>query len=140
MKKKLGLGLGIVALVALTVFGINQLMPKPEVGDKTIQLIVVDETNENEVILDKSFKTDAETLEAFLAEKTELKAEMETGAYGAFLNGMLDLTTTDMNAGPWWLYESENNALCLQAGYCPGVSEVTIYDGDVFTFKWTTSF
>ncbi|MGL5541419.1 MAG: DUF4430 domain-containing protein [Erysipelotrichaceae bacterium] len=140
MKKRIiSIGALLLLLVGV-VWGVNTFMPKAEKGAKEITLIVVDEMNDNEILLEKVFHTDAETLEQFLQEKTELNAVMEAGSFGTFLKGMLGKVSEDMNAGPWWLYESANNTMCQEAGYCPGVSEMLIYDQDEFTFKWTNRF
>ncbi len=141
MKKQNRILLGII-IGAVVVLGLLSLIkPAPTKGAKDITLTFVDEVNGGEVLDEILFNTDLETLEeVLLALDYHIDLEMEEGPYGAFINGLYGLETKNMDKGPWWLYESDTNQLCLDAGFCPGVSELMINDGDKFTFIWDASY
>ena len=69
----------------------------------------------------------------------ELSGE-KTDAFGRFIVGVDDYVTEDSAAGPWWLYDSETNPDCVSASYCSGIDQAPIYDKDLFTFTFTSSF
>ncbi len=141
MKKKLLLS-GVIVLVILGVIVfVNELMPKAKEGEKELQITIVDAMNEDEVLLDKVFYTDAETLYDFLLEEEELKTEFDmSGGFGAFIISMYGIEQGSMETGPWWLYSSETNETCKAAGYCPGVSSLVLELEDEFVFKYTDSY
>lgn len=139
MKKKLIISLSAVAVLALVVLGINQLMPKKVEGAKSITIVIRDDMTGTELFSDV-LHTDTETMYEFLVEKTQLKAVMDESQFGNFITSMMDVEQGDMSTGPWWLYESKNNESCLSAGMCPGVDALNLQDGDDFLFKLTNSF
>lgn len=138
MKKKIGWALAAVVVIVCVVIGSQYLAPKPHEGEKEIEIQVVDTTKDQEV-LKKTFYTDAKTLTEFLEETEELDVNIEQGEYGSLLNEICGLKQ-DMDQGPWFVFESENNTVCKEAGMCPAMDEVVIEDGDAFTFKLVSSF
>ena len=107
----------------------------------TLHVKVQDDVNNKELFNgDISIEGNVETLEDFLKQADELDAVMEDSGEYMTLMGMMGLETEDFNKGPWWLYESENNASCQAAGMCDAVNVLEIEDGDSFTFKFTSSF
>ncbi|MBE6107292.1 MAG: DUF4430 domain-containing protein [Erysipelotrichaceae bacterium] len=72
------------------------------------------------------------------AEKLQLMTEKK--AYGMQINGLMGVETTDWDKGPWWMYTSDNNESCVEAGYCLGASELEVADGDKFTFTFSTGY
>lgn len=139
MNKKIIGAIAAIVIVAGIVFGINSMMPKKEAGAKEISIVIVD-AMENKELYNGKVRTDTETLYELLVEKEELKAVFEDSSYGHYLVSLMDVEQGDINTGPWWLYESENNEACKSAGMCPGVDELFIKDADQFTFKRTNSF
>ncbi|SJZ34659.1 DUF4430 domain-containing protein [Anaerorhabdus furcosa] len=141
MKKKIIIALSIVAVILLAGFGFNQLMPKQEaqIGDKAINITVVDKVNDAE-LYSGTIHTDAETLGDALAEAEELKMKTEDSTYGRFIVSLCDVEQGPQESGPWWLYESTNNETCKSQGMCLGIDETMIKDGDDFTFNLVDSF
>ena len=80
----------------------------------------------------------AETLaDALEAAKGVIDVTMEDSEYGKYITGMLGLEQTD---SIFWVYESDNNKSCIDAGMCMGISDTIIEDGDNFVFKYTDTF
>lgn len=107
----------------------------------TLNITIKDEENNKELFNGEvSVEGTAETLADFLEKAEDLDVVMEDGQYGKTIMGMMGVETEDFNKGPWWLYESDNNESCTQAGYCDAASNLPIKDGDNFTFTYTSSF
>lgn len=138
MKKKIGWALAAVVVIVCVVIGSQYLAPKAHEGGKEIEIQVMDTTKDQEVFK-KTFYTDAKTLTEFLKETEELDVNIEQGEYGSLLNEICGLKQ-DMDRGPWFVFESENNTVCKEAGMCPAMDEVVIEDGDNFTFELISSF
>ena len=83
--------------------------------------------------------TTAETLADFLAAQDEFEVVLEEGDYGTMITSMCG-NAQDMDNGPWWVYDSDNNTQCTDAGFCDASSSLKIADGDNFTFDLTSSF
>ncbi len=135
MKKKLLVLCSIVVVLLTTMFIATQfLSPKSVEGAKEIEItVLVDETEE--ILFQGKVKTDATLLGELLDEVDELKMETEDSGFGRFIISLCDQQQGDIATGPWWLYDSKTNETCSQMGYCPGIDEVTIQDGDDFTFR-----
>lgn len=138
MKKnavRIGLAFLVLALSlgAYTIYQNSQL----EKGAKAIQIVIEDD-KEN-VLLDKTIHTDALTLGDLLDEMIEDKVLTitfegnKTDTYGRFITIINDFEAAQ--AGPWWIYSSDNNTECVAAGYCGGVDVNPIRDKDKFTFS-----
>lgn len=108
----------------------------------TLTVTIVDATTETQLF---SGEISAEgidlTLEDLLSANAEkLQLVSEDSAYGMQINGLMGVQTEDWSAGPWWMYSSENNASCAEAGFCTGASELKVADGDEFTFTFSTGY
>lgn len=101
-----------------------------------INITIIDEIN-NKELFKGSIETNYELLADALENNEELKVVMEDSEYGEYITSMMDVAATDTN---YWVYDSDNNDDCLEAGMCMGVSETTIEDGDNFVFTYTDTF
>lgn len=101
-----------------------------------INITIIDEIN-NKELFKGSIATNYELLADALENNEELKVVMEDSEYGKYITSMMDVAATDTN---YWVYDSDNNDDCLEAGMCMGVSETTIEDGDNFIFTYTDTF
>lgn len=107
----------------------------------TLHIKIQDEVNNKELYNgDVTVDGTVETLYDFLEKAEELQVVVEDGSYGKTLMGMMGVETQDFNKGPWWLFESENNDRCKEAGYCDAISSLKIEDGDDFTFRFTDQY
>lgn len=136
-----------VALIALLVviggyFAINSFMGGQS-GSKTI-IVTIKDDSVNKVLVDKkNYKTDAETLGAFLDQyKEEFQVEMETSDFGRFITGLKGIKTTDMKNGPWWMYahRSPSQNLNRKVGDAPGADALGLFDKDEVEFVFTNKF
>ncbi|MEG0076693.1 hypothetical protein [Anaerorhabdus sp.] len=141
MKKKIIIALSIAVVALLAIFGFNQLMPKQDaqVGEKALNIVVMD-TIENKELYNGTIHTDAETLGDALAEAKDVQMVTEDSSYGRFIVSLCGVEQGSQEAGPWWLYESDNNESCKAQGMCMGIDETMIKDGDNFTFNLVDSF
>ncbi len=132
-------------LSAFLIFAVSGCSKPASSGQKehvSIWLTIEDAMNQTQ-LFEGEITAEGEnlTLEDVLnanAEKLQLAAEKK--AYGMQINGLMGVETLDWNKGPWWLYTSENNASCVEAGYCLGASELEVADGDEFTFTFSTGY
>ena len=128
----------VLLLCGLFVFGaVGCSADESKPADQVTLHITVN--NEGKEIFNDDVTVDGEitTLEDFLKAADELDVEMEQDPkYGATIVSILDVETKDWNKGPWWLYESDNNEACKEAGMCPAASSLEIKDGDNFTFNF----
>lgn len=148
MKKTL-IRISIAAVIAaIAFFGLKGTLFATQAGAKEIQLIItVDEpTGTDKVVYDAKTRTDAETLGEYLDElqadgKLELTlAGAKTDPYGRYIVGINGILTEDSAKGPWWLFNSSTNKDCVAAGYCAGIDMAPIYDQDLFTFTFTSTY
>lgn len=113
--------------------------------EETIQInftIIDASAGEDEVLFDDAVVVSANcsTLADVIDEaKDTLNAVTEEGAYGMQIMGLMG-KECDWDKGPWWLYDSENNDSCVNAGYCDGASNLVVEDGDSFTFRLTSEY
>ncbi len=130
-------------LLVFILCGCTQNNPSSTGSSKvTLTVAIVDAVSETELF---SGEISAEgtdlTLEDVLSANAEkLQLVSEDSSYGMQINGLMGVETEDWNAGPWWLYSSDNNASCAEAGYCTGASELKVQDGDEFTFTFSTGY
>lgn len=136
-------------LVAVLVLGGVYLASRPETveGQKTLELHFYDnrEGDKQEVaslevqLVDKDnalFLGDA--IDKVNETNEDVAILLEGSDFGRFILGVNDLETENMEKGPWWGYTSENNAQCLEEGFCTGIDSLAIFDGDVFDFVFET--
>lgn len=103
----------------------------------TLHIIV---NNEKKEVFNKDVTVDGNvaSLEEFLEKADELDVVLTDSKYGKRLDGMLNIETKDWNKGPWWLYSSTTNKKCKENNMCPAISDLTIENGDEFTFEFTS--
>lgn len=138
MKKNL-LAAGALGLTMLS--GCAQNAPaeseaKPDGEEKTVHIEARDQAGET--VFDQDVKTTADNLTDVLKGSDELGAKLEDGQYGTTVMGLAGLETEDWNKGPWWTYESDNNAVCQEQSYCPAADDVLVEDGDNFVFTFSS--
>ncbi len=104
--------------------------------EKTVQIVAKDQ--DGQTVLDESVVTTADTLTGVLENSDALQAKLEEGQYGTMVMGLGGLETEDWNKGPWWTYESDNNAVCQEESYCPAADDVKVEDGDRFVFTFSS--
>lgn len=133
-------------LCALLLFSYSGCTQKEDASSDAeevkITIVIEDALTDTELF---SGTIDAEgddlTLEDVLnANADVLQLVSEKKAYGMQINGLMGLETEDWSKGPWWLFTSENNAGCVEAGYCLGASDVKVADGDIFVFSFSTGY
>ncbi|MFV0498465.1 MAG: hypothetical protein ACK5NF_00275 [Bacilli bacterium] len=146
LNKKILLAL-VVALVGTAVFiYIESLLPQTTTGEKTITISFVDEVSNPTITIFENleYQTNSLTLGQFLDEIKEdkdIKIGCTDSQYGRCIEGIGSLLSDFNNAeGPWILYSSQDNQSCLNVGYCPGIDELAINDGDNFQFTFTNTF
>jgi len=112
-----------------------------QVTETTTLNIVINNVDENVELFNGAVEVDGtfDTLEDFLVAQDQFEVSMETGEYGALITSMNGVSQDSAN-GPWWVYESDNNTQCVEAGYCDAASSLKITDGDNFIFNLTSSF
>lgn len=136
MSKKMKWIAAAIAILLLGALGIMQYTKGNSVpGMKHIILHIKGVEKNQTVELD----TESETLAEALKTQKELKAEIADGPYGAYLVS-LNGEKQNQNQGPWWVYESSNNEVCLSMEYCPALEQILIKDKDEFTFSLIDNF
>ena len=130
----------IIAIVALVVvigaatlgmqyFGVNK-------GDKEIQIKIV---ANGKTVYNETVDTDAEKLSQLLNEMKEdndIKYESQKSTYGTYIVGLGKdkLIKEDKSANKFWVFSSDNNKQCKEAGFCDAADALNIADGDSFVF------
>ncbi|MFV0480076.1 MAG: hypothetical protein ACK5LZ_05865 [Anaerorhabdus sp.] len=137
MKKKVVVLLSLVLVVLLVIVATIAMKPAKQTGAKVVFITVI---VEGEVLYDEKITSSEEILGELLDDTDELNMKVEESSFGRFIVELYNVEQGDAATGPWWMYESENNEVCLQLGYCPGIDEVTIQDGDQFTFELSSAY
>ena len=134
----------LCALLMLSAVGCTKNETKNDTPVETIHIhmTIVDTVSGTELFDDE---ISAEGTELTLADVLSANAEKlqlvsEDSAYGMQINGLMGVETENWSSGPWWMYTSENNESCLNAGYCTGASELPVADGDKFEFTFSTGY
>lgn len=109
---------------------------KTDAAEKTVHITAKDQ--DGQTVFDKDIKTTGRSLAEVLKGSDELNAKLEQGQYGTMIMGLDGLETEDWNKGPWWTYESDNNAVCKEESYCPAADDVLVEDGDNFVFTFSS--
>lgn len=124
----------IVLLCLICLFGCSK---KTNDNSISINIKIIDEINDEE-LFKGTLTTKATTLaDALESAKGVIDVTMVDSEYGKYITSVLGLEQTN---SIFWVYESDNNKSCLDAGMCMGVSETVIEDGDNFVFKYTDNF
>ena len=96
MKKKILIGLGIVAIAVLAIFGLQALLPSNEaqVGNKQLNIVVIDTTDGNKELFNDTIKTDAETLgdvhmEDIFKRYVVLNKDLKKLDHGGYMNQII---------------------------------------------------
>lgn len=149
MKKFLKYTLPIVFVVAALFF--IQDYFKPEVIEEqkviTLTFSIVDEdgTHQLESIDVGSIKEDELLTLGDVIDKVNRDHESvnfklsgsKDSEFGRFIEGINEYLTEDISTGPWWLYHSKTNEVCIAAGFCDGIDTQPVYDEDIFDFEFT---
>ena len=131
------------ALLIFSICGCTKNGVKDEtVGSVTITLTIEDTLNQKELFSGtvSAQGSDLTLADVLTANADKLQLVSEDSTWGMQINGLMGVETTDWDKGPWWLYTSENNASCVDAGYCTGASELKVADGDEFSFSFSTGY
>ena len=145
-KKSIWIGSAII-LSALLYVGLKPLLFPTQGGSKSVELtLTVDQAEGDDlIVLDKTYRTDAETLGDLLDEVSKEEniamqlAGAKTDSFGRYIVGIGQYVTTDSAVGPWWLINSTTNKECVEAGYCNGIDLQSVYDNDVFNLNFTST-
>lgn len=138
MKKKtkqIVVAMVLLAIVVVGIFVYRQV--GQDKGAKEITIIIKVDTKE---IYKDSIDTDAATLAALLKEMKEdkdIKLEYKNEAFGMYITGMgIDkLYKEDPKNNKYWIYTSNNNKQCVDAGFCDAADDLKIKDKDEFVFQ-----
>ncbi|MDF9824046.1 hypothetical protein M2475_000440 [Breznakia sp. PF5-3] len=106
-------------------------------GDKEIHIMI---KADGKTLYKESVDTDAGTLADLLKEleqEGEIKLDYEDQSYGMYIKGMgkNKLYKENPKANKYWVYSSENNKSCIEAGYCDAANALKITDQDYFVFE-----
>lgn len=131
----------IVPILVLAIVGTGTkvyLDSRKEEGFKDVEIII---EIDNDVIFEDNVSGDFEYVGDVLDKlvednKVEIDFEGEKDSeFGRFISGINEFKTLDMTKGPWWVYESPNNKLVLEAGFPEGIDLQIVFDGDTFIFN-----
>lgn len=141
MNKKLRLGLAFLALV-LVLVGVN--VYRSNIGDDSSKYIsIVIQDLDGTRVYEESVGTNAATLSELLIEmeaNDEIEFVYEDSDYGMYITGMgadtlIEASDSEQTA---WTFASDNNSVCVAAGWCPAASDLEIFDEDAFVFSLIT--
>lgn len=120
----------------LTAFFLVSKMNKPnvELGDKNIKIVIVDNTEK--VIYDETLDTDTEILGDLIDEINETKETftLEGTKDSEFGRYVSNIVGTELGSNEFWVFESENNEVCVAETMCPGIDALAIKNNDEFKF------
>lgn len=132
----------IATVIAALVFSgaylglIKMTTPELTVGEKKINIVVTD--RETKEVFNEDLDTDAELLGELIDEmNTEelILFILEGQADSEFGRFITDIGDVELEEGDFWVYDSENSQVCKDEGFCPGIDQLAIQDGDDFTFE-----
>lgn len=139
--KKTIISIVVAAAVFLGLyFGVKNLNEAKTVeGEKTINIVIMDKNDQE--IYNESIATDTLILGDLIDEVNENEDEdlfifdgEKDSEFGRFIS---EITLIELDEGEFWVYESDNNKVCLSEAFCPGVDMLAIEDGDNFSFNIT---
>lgn len=138
MKKTSIVIIAVVILLGVIAGRVFLTETSKETGAKEVSVKIVDQ-DEN-ILLDKTFNTDTETLEEFLIElkdNNDIALEYEDSTYGMYITGMgaEDVVSEDEAKSLYWMFTSDTNEDCVKNDrYCPAANETLIKDHDSYVF------
>lgn len=141
MDKKMKKSIFIRVIIVLALVGAYLLVSnlnKP-VGDDTSKTVILEIFNlDEESTYNEAIKTNAETLGELIDEVNEQKLKFNLSGdkdseFGRYIETIEDVE----NKSGFWVYESENNKMCLAEAFCPGIDALVIEDKDKFEFTIT---
>lgn len=134
-KKTIMISIILIVGLITTYFVVSNLnKPKTVVGDKNINIVIVD--SKEEVIYDETINTNSEILGDLLDEVNSdketfvLDGEKES-EFGRFVSAIKDV---QLESNEFWVYESDNNTVCIEEVMCPGIDFLAIEDLNNFKF------
>ena len=118
-------------------FGFNAFN-KPNVteGKKEIKIVILDK--DKDIAFEESFNTDAQLLGDLLDEVNKEEEDLfELGGSkeDEFGRMIIDTKVVETEEGEFWVYDSDNNRVCQEEGFCPGIDTLAIEDADNFSFN-----
>lgn len=120
----------------LTAFFLVSKINKPnvELGDKNIKIVIIDNTEK--VIYDETLDTDTEILGDLIDEINETKETftLEGTKDSEFGRYVSNIVGTELGSNEFWVFESENNEVCVAETMCPGIDALAIKNNDEFKF------
>lgn len=136
-KKTKSIIAALVVLVLLVggIYAYQNLGGDPK--DKTVEVII--KNAKGKEIFNEKVGTNAKKLSTLLKEMKKdkkIKLKYENSTYGMYITGMGSdkLISQDIEKGLYWMYTSDNNKSCVEAGYCDGADTLKIADKDTFVF------
>ncbi|NLC34321.1 MAG: hypothetical protein GX760_03545 [Erysipelothrix sp.] len=135
-RKTVGISLIFIIALIATYFIVKPLLnPADNDSDKTISIEIYDV--EQSLIYSEKHETNVNTLGLLLDEmnsETEMFS-LDGDASSEFGRYLSAIDAIELPANSFWVYESDNNKMCLSEAYCPGIDYLAIEDEDVFVFK-----
>lgn len=136
-KKTLLQVLAAVVVFAALFFGIRAItQPTVTAGEKAIKIVILDK--DNEAAFEETFNTDTQLLGELIDEVNESEEdlfELDGSKDDEFGRMILDTKVVETAEGEFWVFDSDNNTICEEEGFCPGIDSLAIEDGNNFSFN-----
>lgn len=129
----------ILAAIALVIVYLGIFLPQKFNETNTRKEIFVKIMVDGNEVYHEAVYTDVSTLAELLVEMKEdkeIQLDYEKTSWGMYIKGMGkdSLYMEDPTNGKYWVYDSENNASCVENNFCDGAELLNIGDGDIFVF------
>lgn len=132
----------IMILISIMTLAIGCTNTSNKTNDKVmkVNITIIDNTTDKELYNNELDATGCNTLTELLNKyEKELGYKGEKQEYGTVILGLKD-AMSNMDKGPWWIYSSDNNEVCLKMGMCPSADQTILNDKDNFVFTLTSEF
>ena len=132
----------IMILISIMTLAIGCTNTSNKTNDKVmkVNITIIDNTTDKELYNNELDATGCNTLTELLNKyEKELGYKGEKQEYGTVILGLKD-AMSNMDKGPWWIYSSDNNEVCLKMGMCPSADQTILNDNDNFVFTLTSEF
>ena len=132
----------IIILISIMTLAIGCTNTSNKTNDKVmkVNITIIDNTTDKELYNNELDATGCNTLTELLNKyEKELGYKGEKQEYGTVILGLKD-AMSNMDKGPWWIYSSDNNEVCLKMGMCPSADQTILNDKDNFVFTLTSEF